>query len=570
MDNPIFQIIGRILKILPPNFKKQAAGLFLGIVTSSLLEIVGLASILPLLAAILKDGFIHQNSITHSVFTALDFENDNMFILFLSGAILLFIAIKNLFAIWVQKWQAMFCWDLHEKLSSKVFRAAYEKGFLYFTGNNSNKVLNRINTVPQQFAQQMLVSVFLFLNEIIILILIISSLLIYDAWALLLLVGIVLPVFLLFYRINRNKINLYGRYLNELGPQISKPVYELVFGYVDVAINGVFGNFKKRFLSNIRKASHYRVGMLVLLNIPNRLVEVCVIIAILIMLLYGLFALKDPEKILALMSVFGLAAYRSIPSINRLMQSVMNIKNFEFSLELLEEYVPASKESQIIAVKEISFDEKIELKEIAYQYPNAKTPIIKDFSLVIRKGEAVGIMGKSGSGKTTLMNVMLGFLSLRHGKLLVDDVDISKETLSSWQMKCGYVRQDVFLIDGSLRDNIAFGIEPDQIDEMKLMEVLRKSQLLDMLDSLPEGLDTNIGERGARISGGQRQRVGIARALYHGAEVLFFDEATSALDTKTEEEITESIRSLHDNNITMVIIAHRESTLKYCDRVIAI
>lgn len=564
--NVIVKSIQRSFALLPNSFRKRSVFLFIGILINSFLDIIGLTAILPLLAAILKKGFITSTPILSDLYQILGFIDERWFIAFFCVIIIVFIGLKNLFGLWVQKSQITYSQDAYENLSSDVLLSAYNKGYLFFNHENSNSVLNNIVGVPSRFASVLLLQLFQILNEMIVLLLIMASLLFYDFKILLVLISVVAPIFYLFYQLSRKKVAYYNARLNDLGPMISKPVFEIVFGYVDVVIGGVFESFRSQYLKRVNESKILRTKSSVIQQIPNRLVEVCVIIAVVVMLLYGVFFLGSPTKIIALLSVFALAAYRSIPSINRLMLSLVNIKGQEFHLDLLEAFLPFNRASS--QQEEIEFNEKIDLQNLSFKFPDSDTSIIDDFSLTIKKGEVVGLVGKSGSGKTTLMNILLGFLSKSGGKIMIDSKGLTESFLASWQKKIGYVRQDVFLIDGTVRDNIAFGIPSAEVNEQKLSGVIEKAQLRGVVELLSEGLDTNIGERGTKISGGQRQRVGIARALYHDAEVLFFDEATSALDTETETEITEAIRSLRDEKLTMVIIAHRESTLKYCDRII--
>lgn len=567
-NNLIYKSISRSLAILPKSFRKRSVFLFLGILTNSFFDLLGLAAILPLLASILKEGFIHENKYLSGLYNGLGFNTDNLFIVFLCALILSFIVIKNLFGLWVQKTQIKFSWDTYENLSTDVLKSAYQKGFLFFTSENSNRLLNRIVNVPNRYSQLFLLQLFLFLNELVILIMVIVSLVIYDYKILLLLSAVVLPIFMIFYKLTKNRVGYYNSRLDELIPKISKPVFEIVFGFVDIAIGQVFKNFNDEYAKGVKESKILKTRLGIVTQIPNRLVETCVILAVILMLLYGVFVLSSVDKIVSLLSIFGLAAYRTIPSINRLMVSIVNIKGQEFNLDLLEKFLPIKKDNN--QSEEILFTDKILLEKISFTYPDSKTPVLKNFSIEIKKGESIGLKGKSGSGKTTLMNILLGFLEPSRGNVFIDDKLLNKNTVDSWHRKIGYVRQDVFLVDGSLKENIALGIPKNQIDLNKLNSVIDRAQLKSVVQSLSHGIETNIGERGAKISGGQRQRIGIARALYHDAEVLFFDEATSALDSETEEEITEAIKSLHNENLTMIIIAHRESTLRYCDKIISI
>lgn len=565
----VLKSIQRSFRLLPAQFRFGSAKLLVGIIINSLFDVIGLAAILPVLAVILKEGFIFENPYVFYVYDSLNFSSEKSFIVFLCGFILTFVIFKNLFGIWIQKKQGQFCWNVHGELSSIVLKKAYNRGYSYFVENNSNLILNRVSGIPLVFAQQMLLQIIQFLNEVVILALVLGSILAYDYRILLLLAAIILPFFTIFYQSNKSRVSAYHKKINDIIPQITKPVYELVFGYVDVAIGGVFKNLRETYLNKIREAKGLRIKLLVIQNIPNRLIEICVILAIISLLLYGLFVLKEVDQILTLLSIFGLAAYRTIPSINRVMIATLNIKGQEYSLDLLEELMK-SEQKVLEQSEDLDFNTELVLDNLSFSYADADKQVLSDISMSIAKGESVGIVGKSGSGKTTLMNLLLGFLTPTSGQILVDGTPLSSDNRMSWQKKIGYVRQDVFLIDGNLLENVAFGITGEEIDRAKFKEVIELAQLGEFVQQLPEKEMTNIGERGVKISGGQRQRIGIARALYHGAELFLFDEATSSLDQQTEAEITEAMRTLHDNQLTMVIIAHRESTLKYCNRIIKI
>jgi ABC-type bacteriocin/lantibiotic exporter with double-glycine peptidase domain len=567
-QNILVKSIQRSFILLPNSFRKRSIVLFIGVLINSFLDIIGLAAILPLLAAILKEGFITTAPVVSEIYQTLGFTDERWFIVMLCVLIVVFISLKNVFGLWMQKVQIQYSQDVYENLSSNVLLSAYNKGYTFFNNENSNKLLNKIVGVPQRFAQVLLLQIFQFLNEFVVLVLIIISLFAYDFKILVLLFSVVAPTFYLFYQLSKKRVAYYSSRLNDLGPLISKPVYEIVFGFVDVVIGGVFESFRSKYLKNVNESKSLRTKSAVIQQIPNRLVEVCVIIAVVTMLLYGVFVLESPTEIVALLSVFALAAYRSIPSINRLMISLVNIKGQEFHLDLLEDFLPF--QDLTTNNEEIPFNQSLELQNLSFKFSDSDSDsdLINQLNLIIKKGESIGIVGKSGSGKTTLMNILLGFLNQTSGSIQLDGIELTKNNMLSWQKKIGYVRQDVFLIDGTVAENIAFGIASDKVDTSKLNDVINKAQLREVINELSNGVQTNIGERGAKISGGQRQRVGIARALYHDAEILFFDEATSALDTNTEKEITEAVRSLHTENLTMIIIAHRESTLKYCDRII--
>lgn len=535
-------------------------------ILNSFVDLLGLAAVIPLLAALLKEGFIHENKALSAVYTFLGFTEDKWFVVFICAVVMTIVIMKNIFGLWVNKRQMYFSGEMYEYLSKTMFEKTYQKGLVYFNNENSNKIQNQIVRIPQNLTTMVNTGVFQFLNEMIVMVLIIVSITLYDPKIIGVLLLTIVPIFIIFYRLNGDFIKRTSRELNELMPQIMKPVYEMSFGYVDVAISGVFNSFRKVFSKNIREVKVKSTKVALLNIVPLRLVEVSVIGTVIIILLYGVFVLNNVESIITLLGVFGLAAYRIVPSANRLMMAIINIKSYEYTLDSLEKICFDKTLNTHSAKSAVEFEEKITLNNLGFRFDDAETALLNEVTFEIKKGEVIGLVGRSGSGKTTLMNILLGFVAPTSGSVKIDNQVLTKENVSEWQHKVGYVRQDVFLIDGSIAENIAFGIEPDKINSAQLQNAIVTASLESFVNEQPEGTNTRIGERGAKISGGQRQRIGIARAIYHGAEILFFDEATSALDEKTEQEITESIEKLNQYNLTMVIIAHRLSSLKYCDK----
>jgi ABC-type multidrug transport system fused ATPase/permease subunit len=283
-------------------------------------------------------------------------------------------------------------------------------------------------------------------------------------------------------------------------------------------------------------------------------------------LLIGLMIVFDRNisDIVPVLSLFGAAAFRLLPSANQLINNLQLIRFARHKLVLLYEDFALADEIQPTANSTLPFLEKINIQNLCFTYDNVDIPALTDVNMFVRRGEAVGIIGSSGSGKSTLVDVLLGLLQPNSGQILVDNQDI-QTNLRSWQNQIGYVPQTIFLTDDSLRRNVALGLPDNLVDEDAIVDALRAAQLQDFVAGLPDGLDTVVGERGVRLSGGQRQRIGIARALYNKPEVLLLDEATSSLDTETEHEVMKAVQALQGTK-TVVIVAHRLSTVEYCDR----
>lgn len=312
--------------------------------------------------------------------------------------------------------------------------------------------------------------------------------------------------------------------------------------------------------------------------IPRLLIEAVTVMAVLTMILFQLLAGMDVMRVVPQLSAFVVAAVRLLPSVNRISTNINQIPYYEDALNTVLNALEDDKynigkiirnsskikvEKQSAKIEKMVFEKNVVVDHITFSYPNSETDILKDAYLEIAKGQSVGIVGTSGAGKTTIVDIMLGLLKPKKGAVLVDGSDI-ENSLSAWLGILSYIPQNIFLIDDSVRKNVAFGIDEQDIDDGEVWRALKEAQMEEFVRSLPEGLDTGVGEKGIRLSGGQCQRIGIARALYNDPEILFFDEATSSLDNETESAIMEAIENLKGYK-TLVVIAHRLTTIKNCD-----
>jgi ABC-type bacteriocin/lantibiotic exporter with double-glycine peptidase domain len=380
---------------------------------------------------------------------------------------------------------------------------------------------------------------------------------------------IVTPAFGLFYRFTSKKSKDIAEEQHALSPLLFKNLMESVFGYVDVKMTGTEQIFFQRHRRIQTKLMRIQTLSQVLKIAPTKIIESAMFLGIVLIIVYGVYRFDDRSSLVTLLSVFAVAAYRVLPSINRILIGVVSLNSYQYTLNMIERFSNYSEDDNNKALhKQIQFNETIEGKEIKFSYAPGKDSVLKGVNFSIKRGEVLGIIGKSGSGKSTLMNMILGFLKPTSGSVTVDGIPLEDEVMEAWRSKVGYVQQDVFLTDGTIRENVAFGQDASLIDDTKVRDALKRASLIEYVDQLPSGVNTMVGERGGNLSGGQRQRVGIARSLYYGAEVLCFDEATSALDNETEQEVTEAIHNLSQGSLTLIIIAHRVTTLKYCDRIL--
>ncbi|NLR92510.1 ABC transporter ATP-binding protein [Flammeovirga agarivorans] len=564
----IFQTLQFIRSILPKDQKLKAVGVSILLFINSGLELIGLSAMLPVFAVLLEDNMVEKYTWANWIYTTFGLTDDKQLIVLLTTILFIVVAIKNVGGMFIVKEQSKFAMGLYTDFTKRLHKIYYRKGFLFFKDKNSNILFRNIHLATQNFANQQFLGVLNIINELAILFLIVSSIAIYDIQIIGLLVIIVIPVFFIFFKYVQKRSLKISDVRRDVNPRLSQNIFQSIFGYVDVLISGTEDKFRDRITKDVDALANTNIKSNIYNLAPTRVIETSLMLAILVMNVYGVYYLNSRLELLQLLGVFAIAGFRIMPSINRMMTYINGLNQNKWTFEVLEPLKTETHYQKEIQ-KEISFEVELILDKIDFHYPDNKVNIIDNFSLVIKKGETIGLIGASGSGKTTIMNILLGFLKVTKGEYRIDSQIYGPEYEDAFFKKVGYVQQSVYIIDASLAENIAFGTSKKNIDYKKIDQVLKKSSLWKIANNLPEGVHTRIGENGTKLSGGQRQRVGIARALYFDAEILFFDEATSALDTETEKEITESINKLsHTDDLTIIIIAHRLSTLEGCDRII--
>jgi ABC-type bacteriocin/lantibiotic exporter with double-glycine peptidase domain len=432
--------------------------------------------------------------------------------------------------------------------------------------HNSNILVRHIHTIPYHFSTFMLLPMLTFLSDFIVVIMIVIAIAIYNFTILALVALTLVPAFLIAYRLIKARAAHYEKEKNLLSIESNKYAYQTIFGYVDVKLFNKDNYFVSGLMKTQKKLNKLNVLVFTLNLVPSKIIEVTAISGIILLFGYSLMSTANAGAISTILPLFLAAAYRIMPSMNRMLIALTSIKGYQYVFEILHQAKGTQTERSGFTDNTVMpFKKEIVVDSLGFQYPTAVKPALNNVSLRITPGDKIGIIGHSGSGKTTLIHVLLRFLREQKGSISVDEQIINESSEVQWRNLIGYVKQNVFILDGDIYENICFGIERQDVDEAKLRRVLQLSKLDEVVSKLPEGLHTNIGENGTRLSGGQRQRIAIARALYKDAAILVFDEATSALDTQTEKEITESIESLSGAGTTMIIVAHRITTLQNCN-----
>ena len=537
-------LLKRTYRLLIPEERRTGGKVIAAVFLTALLDFVGLAALLPILYYLLEGG-----------------ENQRaaMWFCLLAVGIILF---KSILIVGFARYQNKYLLSLYKRLSFSLFSSYYRRGLLFIREQGSNRLGFEVNYMCFAFSQNMLASLLRMAGDGLLIILVTLALLVYDWQTVLILYVSFLPMMGLYVWGVRKRVRKYGEQEQQAKREQAKVVSDTFRGFQELEVNGAFSTQQASFLEGMDKVTRSRVKLDTIMRLPLFLSELSVILGLTILVVWGSGDVK------VLVGIFAVAAFRLLPAMRTLLSGWTQIQNVLCCLDVIEEGLKDMDGSETdFCGKDIVFEKEIRTCGLSYVYPNGEK-VLENLNVCIQKGEYVGFCGYSGVGKSTLFNLLLGFLKPTAGEIRIDDSVLNPEVQSSWLRKVGYVPQDVFIFHGTLAENIALGCK--EVDRERVLRVLEQVSLGKWLQALPDGMDTSLGEAGGRLSGGQKQRIGIARALYKNIDVLLLDEATSALDNKTEKEINETLSLLKRTyeQLTVLSIAHRESSLAYCDRVI--
>ena len=546
------------------------------IVIGGLLETGGVGMLLPVMGVITKPESVYEkiakfDFLQRIVDTLnLGYENRGNMIKILIITLIVFFVVKNLYLLFLIYKQNTFITRARNDMISRVMREFLNRPYEDYLGADIPTVFRITDSdIPKTFT--LMLSILSLATEVVVTVCL-SIVVLAINWQMTVLMTIVfLIVTLIITKVLKPRLNKIGRENQETQSRIAKWRIQAIYGLKDVKVLNRQDFFIRNYYESGKVGADIARNYTVMNNIPRLLIETMFIVVVFLYILIYILGGGMPETLMAQLTAIAAAALRLMPSVNRINTYLTEIAYNQFSLDFvynnLTESMKIDKEMRAeraaIAGPELHLEKEIRIKDITFAYPDADTNIFTGANMVVPKGKSVGIMGPSGAGKSTVVDIILGLLHVQKGEILCDGSNIFSN-YDSWLSQIGYIPQSIYLVDESIRENIAFGIDADRIDDNRIWEVMEEAQLADFVRSLPEGLDTKIGDRGVRLSGGQRQRIGIARALYHNPEILVFDEATSALDNETEAAVMEAINSFHGKK-TMIIIAHRLNTIANCD-----
>ena len=538
-------MLKRIYYLLQADERKKAVKMAITVFFTALLDFISLAALLPVLYFLLEDGNQSKAALTFSM---------------VAVAVII---VKSLLTILLTRYQNRCLLSFYKRLSFSLFSSYYNRGLLFIREQGSNKLGYEINAMCYGFSHSLLAPLCRMAGDVLLILFVTIALLIWNGATVLILYATFIPFMCFYFFGIKKKVRKYGEEDRDVKREQSRVVADTFRGYVDLEINGAFPNLQKSFLEGMDKISNNRLKLDTLLRLPMFLSELSVVIGLVVLVTFGTGDIK------MLIGVFAVAAFRLLPALRTTLSCWTQIQNSECCLDAIEEGLKEFDTTESVNSQEISFCNNINIKNLTYAYPNSEI-LFSNFNCTINKGEYLGFCGTSGAGKSTLFNLIIGLLEHTSGQIEIDGIALKKETRKSWIKNIGYVPQEVYIFNGTIAENIALGF--NHIDKVKIAQLIKWTSLDTWIDSLPNGIDTSLHEAGGNLSGGQKQRIGIARALYKGASVLLMDEATSALDNNTEQEIIQTIKDLKYscNNLTILSIAHRATSLSYCDRIITI
>lgn len=554
--------VAKLYNIFNRKQKKTFNWLVFWTFISSITDLVGLSLIIPVVGLVMSETF-YTTVITN--YPILSGFTKNELLIYTVIAFFLLIIAKNAFGLLINWLQVSFVRKLYVTSSMNVLDKIYDRSMLDMRKETSNELVSKLTYYQSALCSSAAISSLILINEAIIFLLTGLIICLYNWQLFFLLIGVLVPVMGAFYAKVKNMIRVAGEEKSKNAIKLYAYAQEMIFGYTDIKIAGTEDRFKKRFENYAKRYSHNQGHIDFMMFIPTRIIEIAIFLCIILILIYGVFVLKDTEKIITTVSLFSVVAYRSIPSINRFVISMNNLTSSGFIFKDVDFKPTEEEDKKTKASEELTLQSAISFNNVGYTYPGTGTQILKNCTLEIKKGESIGIIGRSGAGKSTLVNNLLGFLHPTDGNIQIDNTTLTPGNTHKWWEILGYVRQDVFIMNTTFKENVAIGEPVGDIDPVRLARAIKLSSLKPLVDSWPDKENTMLNEGGNNLSGGQKQRIAIARAIYKGAQVLIFDEATSALDSATEEEITNSIRALGEEHLTVIIIAHRYTSLKYCD-----
>lgn len=560
-------MLTRLGYIFDKRDKWKIGALLVAVVIGSFLELLGVTIFMPFIEIIQEPGEIQKKWYLKLFYDQFHFHSAKSFLAALSAAIIIVYIVKNIYLIIEKSYIYRFSYNTQMKLSTRLLNTYMKEPYTFHLNKNIAELQRSLQEDTAKFMQVILYSLELVAELAVCFVLVVYLLFVSKSITIIVLGLLVVCV--------GSFLFLTRKYSRRLG-QDNQGYQGRIFQWMNQALGGIkeikilereeffteeYQKYYEKFARGLRIARTISI-------LPKYAVEAVAISGLLVgIIVKVLFGEADMTYYISQLTVFAVAAFRLMPSVGRINEHATNMLYALPSVDLvyhdlveIEDYIEKQDSER---KEDWNLQKSIDVKNVTYYYPDTEEPVIDDASLSIKKGQTVAFIGASGAGKTTMVDIILGLLTPQQGVVMADHINVHEKP-KTFHAQIGYIPQVIYLSDDTIRNNIAFGIKQENINEQAVLRAVEKAQLTEFIDSLPHGLDTIVGDRGVRLSGGQRQRIGIARALYHDPEILVLDEATSALDNDTEAAVMEAVEHLQGMK-TMIIIAHRLTTIRNVD-----
>lgn len=561
------RIIKKYRKLLNRQQQRRVVLLFLMMIVGAFLEVIGISMMIPLVTVIINKNIIEENEYIRQICNWMQISDYKSFMMVCIGVLVFVYILKMIYLLLQYYLQYRFVSNGQFMMQGRLLSSYIYRPYEFFLQIESGEVIRIIQSDTLN-AFQLLSMLLGMLSDAVVAIALTITVLVLNPFMTGIAAAIMILVMIVIVKVVRPMLRRQGTIFQSSCAASNKWLLQSVSGIKEMKVTRTEEYFLENYKQYGKKQANASRINNTLQVTPRLLIEATCIIAVLIVI--GIMFLMDyqVDTLVPSLSAFAMAAIKLLPNTNRIVAAVNQVSFLEPALDsILKTLSTFEKETtdNNDKSKEVVLQNEIRLCDITFHYPDSETLILDKANMTIPVGNSVGIIGASGAGKTTAVDIILGLLNPQEGQILVDGENVLLNKVG-WLKHIGYIPQTIFMLDATIRENIVFGSKMEDIDDQMLWNALEEAQLADFIRTLPEGLETAIGERGIRLSGGQRQRIGIARALYRNPDVLVFDEATSALDNETEEAIMESINALHGRK-TMIIIAHRLTTIEECDLV---
>ncbi len=568
----MFKMIKELFSLLTPSQRKSFYLIQFLIITMTFAEIVSIASIAPFMSLISDLTILEKDNLLSAIYLKSNLDPYE-YTFYLGVIVLIALVIASIVSMYVTWRISMFYPKIGAELSNKLFSYYLDQNLLFHTKGSSSRLTKKIANESMRVTTQILAPLMYMNARIILVFFILLIMFLYDPIVVISAVIIFTFGYFVLFRFVRTKLEIYGQSISDMLSKRFRLMNDSFGGIKDILLLGRSSNFKKLFNNVNNKLASNEGNIAVIERAPRYFMELLAFGSMIALVLY---LLKNSQGnltlILPTLSVYALAGMKLLPAFLLIYSSTATVKGNLAAYEAIREDLKNIKNNnEITAVNNYDYEwskqNEIVLKNISFTYPDKTHPALDNISLTIKPNSLIGLVGSSGSGKSTLADLIIGLIHPQKGEFLIDGTSLNKQNLRMWQNKIGFVPQPIFLTEGTIAENVAFGIPQELINHTQVEKALKLSNLEELVTHLEKGIYSLVGERGVQLSGGQRQRIGIARMLYYEAEILVFDEATSALDGITEKNIMDAIHDFTGKK-TLIIIAHRLKTVKKCDQIV--